>query len=114
MVISIPDKCNFQAICVSHGFIFRLPSNRKRDLHRLWVHFFGKIQIRISESKNGFCVFLGKSIKSTLRVDSSDQIQIQIFEIHNLNVFWGKGFEKSTFDKRFFQKKWYVTDVLHV
>ena len=29
-------------------------------------------------------------MKSTLRVDSSDQIQIRILEIHNLSVFWGK------------------------
>ena len=34
-------------------------------------------------------------------MDSSDQIQIRIFEIHHLSVFWGKGFEKSIFDKRF-------------
>ena len=67
-----------------------------------------RIQKRISR-------FLGanpktdhESIKSTLRVDSSDQIQIPIFEIHNLSVFLGggggKGFEKGTFDKRFFEK----------
>ena len=31
-----------------------------------------------------------ESIKSTFRVNSSDQIQIRIFEIHNLNVFLGK------------------------
>ena len=58
---------------------------------------FGKIQIRISESKHGFSGFLGanpktdhESIKSTLWVDSSDQIQIRIFETRNLSVFWGK------------------------
>ena len=29
--------------------------------------------------------------------------------------FFGKGFEKSIFDKRFFEKKkWYATDVVHV
>ena len=60
--------------------------------------FFGKIQIRISESKNGFCVLGGKSkkriIKSTLLLDSSDQIQIRIFEIHNLSVFMGKDLKK--------------------
>ena len=50
-------------------------------------------------TKSGFCVFWAnpktdhESIKSTPRVDSSDQIQIRIFEIHNLSVFW-KGFEK--------------------
>ena len=61
------------------------------------VFFGGKIQIRISESKNGFYVFFllipkmdHESIKSTLRVDSSDQIQIRIFEIHHLSVFLGK------------------------
>ena len=51
-------------------------------------------------------------------MDSSNQIQIPIFEIHNLSVFFwgggGKGFEKGTFDKRFFEKKWYVTDAVHV
>ena len=111
MVISIPDKCNFQAICVSHGFIFRLPSNRKRDLHRLWVHFFGKIQIRISESENGFCVFLGKSINGSW----IHKIHTQggFFGSNRNPDFWdsqserffGRGFEKSTFDKQFFQKK---------
>ena len=29
-------------------------------------------------------------MKSTLWVDSSDQIQIRIFETRNLSVFWGK------------------------
>ena len=38
-----------------------------------------------------------ESIKSTIRVDSLDQIQIRIFEIHNLRVFFGKGFEKKYF-----------------
>ena len=60
------------------------------------------------------CICLGKSksgfpnpktdhesVKSTLRVDSSDQIQIQIFEIHN----FGKGFLKCIFGKRFFWKR---------
>ena len=35
-----------------------------------------------------------KSRKSTLWVDSSDQIQIPIFEIHSLNVFGGKDLKK--------------------
>ena len=73
------------------------------------MRFFRKIQILISEFKNGF----GKSktdqesIKFTLRVDSSDQIQIRIFEIHNLSVFLGKDF-----GKRFFE--WYATDAVYV
>ena len=48
-------------------------------------------------------------MKYKLRVDSSDQIQIRIFEIHNLKRFFlggggGKELKKSIFDKRF-QKK---------
>ena len=35
-----------------------------------------------------------KSRKSTLWVDSSDQIQIPIFEIHSLNVFGEKDLKK--------------------
>ena len=46
-----------------------------------------------------------ESIKSTFSSDSSDQIQIRIFEIHNLSVFFGKGFEKSIFDRAVFRKK---------
>ena len=66
-----------------------------------------RIQKRISESKSGFpnpktdFEFFGanpntdyESIKSTLRVDSSDQIQIRIFEIHNLSVILGKDRKK--------------------
>ena len=48
-------------------------------------------------------------------MDSSDQIQIRIFEIHNLSVF-GKDL-KSIFDKRFFEKNGtqqmpYICDIL--
>ena len=35
-----------------------------------------------------------EAIKSTLRMDSSDQIQIRIFEIHNLSVFLGTDLKK--------------------
>ena len=35
-----------------------------------------------------------ESIKSTLWVDFSDQIQIRIFEIHNLSGFLGKDLKK--------------------
>ena len=55
---------------------------------------FGKIQIRISESKNGLCFFLCNSKKFTLWVDYSDHFQIRNFEIHNLNVFLGKDLKK--------------------
>ena len=40
-------------------------------------------------------------IKSTLWADSSDKIEIGTFEIHHLIIFFGSGFEKSIFDKRF-------------
>ena len=83
--------------------------------------FCGKIQIRISESKNGFCGFFfgggganpkadHESIKSTFSSDSSDQIQIRIFEIHNLSVFFlGKDLKKVVLTERFFEKKkWYA------
>ena len=58
------------------------------------MRFRGKIEIRISKSKTGFFFFWAnpktdrESIKSTLWVDSSDQIQIWIFESHNLSVFF--------------------------
>ena len=68
--------------------------------------FFGKIQIRISKSKNGFWAFRDQKdhesgLKSTLRVDPNPD-----FEIHNLSVFLtgGEGFEKSIFGKRFSSK----------
>ena len=35
-----------------------------------------------------------ESIKSRLRADSSDQIQIRIFEVHNLSVFLGQDLKK--------------------
>ena len=73
--------------------------------------FWGKIQIRISESKNGICVFLGKSINGSW----IHKIHTQggFFGSNRNPDFWdsqserffGRGFEKSTFDKQFFQKK---------
>ena len=45
-----------------------------------------------------------ESIKSTFRVDSSDQIQIRIFLDSQSERFSGKRFEKSTFDKRVSEK----------
>ena len=46
-----------------------------------------------------------ESIKSTLRVDSWNQIQIRSFEIDNLSVFWGKDLKKIIFDRRFCEQK---------
>ena len=81
------------------------------------MRFFGKIQIRISESKNGFCVSVGQIqkriinplIKSTLWVDSSNQIQILIFEIHNLSVFFGGGKDL----KKVFLTSGFPTNMVH-
>ena len=57
-------------------------------------------------------------IKSTPRVGSSDQIQIWVFEIHNLRGFWGGGggrISKKYFSQAVFRKKkWYATDVVHI
>ena len=43
-------------------------------------------------------------MKSTLWVDSSDQIQIRIFETRNLSVFWGKDL-KTVFCQAVFRTK---------
>ena len=51
-----------------------------------------------------------ESIKSTLWVDSSDQIQIRIFEIRNLSGF----FSGSILNKWFSEQKWYTTDAVHI
>ena len=45
----------------------------------LWVRFLVKIQFPNPKTDH-------ESIKSTLKVDSTDQIPIRIFEIHNLSV----------------------------
>ena len=66
----------------------------------LWVHFLGKSKSGFPNSKTDFAFFWAnpktdhESIKSTLWVESSDQIQIRIFEIHNLSVFLGKDVKK--------------------
>ena len=71
--------------------------------HKCCLTLYTKGCICLGKSKSGFPnpKTDHESIKSTLRVDSSDQIQIQIFEIHN----FGKGFLKCIFGKRFFWKR---------
>ena len=72
---------------------------------QLRVRFFGKIQIRISESKNAFCGnFFGQT---------TDHESIQSksgFSRFTIGVsFWERwGFEKCIFDKQ------YTTDAVHV
>ena len=84
---------------------------------RFWVRFFGKIQFRISKSKNRFRVFLGKSTNGSW-----------IHKIHTLGgffrsnpnpnfwdvtiwAFFGKGFEKKYLEKRFSEQRWYLSSI---
>jgi len=66
----------------------------------LSVFFLGKSKSGFLNQKRDFAFFWAnpktdhESIKSTFRVDSSDQMQIRIFEIHNLSVFVGKDLKK--------------------
>ena len=73
--------------------------------------FLGKSKSAFPDPKTN-CAFFGanpktdhESIKSTFRVDSSDQIQIRIFEIHNLSVFMGKDLKKYFWLAVFWKKK---------
>ena len=52
-------------------------------LGAFWERFFGKSKSGFPNPKTDH-----ESIKSTLRVDSSDQIEIRIFEVRNLSVFF--------------------------
>lgn len=64
------------------------------------LHLFGGIKFLLVESKNG-----SWTIKSTLWMDSSDQIQVRIFEIHHLSVFfWNKTREKCFWQAVFHAK----------
>ena len=75
------------------------------------VFFFGKSKSGFPNPKADLAFFWAnpktdhESIKSTLRVDSSDQIQIRIFEIHNLSVFLGKDLKKVFLTSGFLKKK---------
>ena len=88
-----------------------------------WGAFFGKIQMRVSESKNGFCGFFLANPKTD---HESIKTQGGFFGSNTYPNFWdsqserffGKGFEKSIFDKRFFKikncahQKPYMYDIL--
>ena len=56
--------------------------------------FVGKIQIRILRFWGANPKTAHESLKSRLRADSSDQIQIRIFQVHNLSVFLGQDLKK--------------------
>ena len=62
--------------------------------------FLGKSKSGFPNPKTDFAFFWAnpktdhESIKSILSVDSSDQIQSRILEIHNLSVFLGKDLKK--------------------
>ena len=51
------------------------------------------------------------SEESALRLDSSDQIQIRISEIHDLSVFLGKDLKKVFLTSSLWKKNRYATDV---
>ena len=70
--------------------------------------FSGKSKYGFPNPKTDFECFgaYPKTDHEFLRVDSSDQIQIRIFEIHNLSVFFGKGFEKYFCQAVFRKKNW--------
>ena len=69
-----------------------------------------RIQIRICESKNGFWVFLDKSKNGSWiqKIHSQGGFfgsnPIPDFRDSKSERFFGKGFEKNIFDKRFFEK----------
>ena len=87
-----------------------LTDSIRRDMD-VRVRFFGKIQIRISESKNRFWVFLGmfKNGSWIHKIHSRGGFvgsnPNPDFWDSKSECFFGKGFEKSIFDKRFFAKK---------
>ena len=80
----------------------------------------GKSQSGFPNPKTDFTFFWAnpktdhESIKSTLRVDSSDQIQIRIVEIHNLSVFGGKDLKKVFLTNGFSKKKLYASDAVYL
>ena len=72
--------------------------------------FCGKIQSGFPNPKKDFAFVWAnpeldhEPLKSTLWVDSSDQIQIRIFEIPNLCVFLGKDLKKVFLTSGFLNK----------
>ena len=115
-MLFLRSRC--RRVVVAKGDVTRDNSQQRFLAHhsvatllRHWVRFLGKIQIRqFLNPKTDFAFFWTnpktdhESIKSTLRVDSSDQIQIRIFEIHNLNVSWGKDLKKVFLTSGFLNK----------
>ena len=103
---------------------------------QLKVRFLGKMQIRISESKNWFFVIWAKSKNGSwihkihTQVDSScgSNPNADFWDSQSERFFFWKGFETSIFDKRFLEKKKnknkkqkkkkeknrYTTDAVHV
>ena len=69
--------------------------------------FFGKIQIRISESKIWFCIFGGKSKNGSW-----------IHKIHTLEGFFGSNPNQEVWDSQsgrfFFEQKWHTTVVVYL
>ena len=84
---------------------------------RFWVRFFGKIQLRISKSKNRFRVFLGKSTNGwwihkihTLGGFFRSNPNPDLWDV-TIWAFFGKGFDKKYFDKQFSEQMWYLLSI---
>ena len=83
--------------------------------------FVGKIQIRISESKNGFCVFWGqiqKRLMNPLNPDSGRILRIKSKSGFSRFTIWASFWDRI-WKKYFWQavlpkKKWYATEAVHV
>ena len=75
-----------------------LTDSIRRDMD-VRVRFFKKSKSGFPNPKTDH-----ESIESTLRVDSLDQIQIRIFEIHNLSIFLGKDLKKVFLTSGFSKK----------
>ena len=83
--------------------------------------FVGKIQIQISESKNGFCVFGGqiqKRLMNPLNPDSGRILRIKSKSGFSRFTIWASFWDRI-WKKYFWQavlpkKKWYATEAVHV
>ena len=88
---------------IRNGEIFWMIVNNKSNMFVCWnwgCAFLGKSRSGFPNPKTDH-----ESIKSTLRVDSLDQIQIRIFEIHKLSVFWERIWKKYFWQAVFSKKK---------
>ena len=84
----------------------------KYGLQRLRVHFLGKSENRSLNPKTDFAIFFRKIQSIHTRGGYFELNLNPDFLDSSLQRFFGKGFEKSTFDKRFSMQKLYTTATL--